>query len=90
MADGRLYCIAGRHTSHHLPGDFAAFFGAVTPEVDVYHFAKRQWTTLSEKLPVPTAAGGLIEHAGMIYYIGGESAQKPAHAETQVLQVKSG
>lgn len=90
VAGGRLYCIGGRNTSHHLPGDFGAFFGAVIPEVDVFHFSKRQWTTLGEKLPVPTAAGGLIEHAGKIYYVGGESSQKPAHAETQVFQVKSG
>ena len=90
VAAGRLYCIGGRNTSYHIPGNFAAFFGAVTPEVDVYDFANRKWTTLPEALPVPTAAGGLIEHAGKIYYIGGESARKPAHAETQVLDLKAG
>lgn len=90
VAGGRLYCAGGRNTSYHTPDNFAAFFGAVIPEVDVYDFAKRKWTTLVEKLPVPTAAGGLVEDAGKIYYIGGESAQKPAHGETQVLDIKSG
>lgn len=90
VAGGRLYCIGGRNTSYHEPGNFAAFFGAVTPEVDVYDFAQQKWTTLAEKLPVPTAAGGLIEHAGTIYYVGGESSQKVAHADTQVLTIKSG
>ena len=90
VAGGRLYCVGGRNTSYHTADSFAAFFGAVTAEVDVFDFANRKWTTLPEKLPVATAAGGLIEHAGKIYYIGGESALKPAHAETQALDLKTG
>ncbi len=87
---GRLYCIGGRNTSIHEPGNFMAFFGALIPEVDRYDFATGKWTTLAEALPVATAAGGLLELKGDIYYFGGESAQKVAHKETQQLNVKSG
>lgn len=83
VSQGRLYYLGGRNTSHHEPENFAAFFGAVISEVDVYDFATGRWSTLSKPLPVATAAGGLVELEGKIYYFGGESAQKPAHAQTQ-------
>ncbi|MCP5119838.1 MAG: hypothetical protein GY953_54260 [bacterium] len=87
---GLLYAVGGRNTSYHTPESFAAFFGAVIPEVDVYDFDAGKWTTLGEGLPVATAAGGLVELHGDIYYFGGETAQKPAHRETQRLDVKTG
>ena len=86
----KLYLVGGRNTSYHEPGNFTAFFGAVIPEIDVFDFASASWTTLPGKLPVPTAAGGLVEAGGAIYYFGGESAQDLAHSETQRLDVQTG
>ncbi len=59
-------------------------------EVDVYDFSTDLWSTLRDNLPVATAAGGLVEWDGHIYYIGGESAQRSAHAETQRLDPATG
>ncbi len=90
VSEGRLYLVGGRDTSYHEPGHFTAFFGTVIPEVDVYDFATGEWTTLPGKLPVPTAAGGLVESGGAIYYFGGETAQDLAHSETQQLDPETG
>ena len=85
-----LYCVGGRNTSFHTEENFTAFFETGIREVDVYSFTTETWTTLSKSLPVPTAAGGLVELNGDIYYFGGESGQKSAHNETQRLNGKTG
>jgi len=89
-AGSQLYAVGGRNTSYHEPDNFAAFFSAVIPQVDVYDFEKQQWRTLANGLPTPTAAGGLAELAGDIYYFGGESSQDLAHDATQRLDVRTG
>ncbi len=88
--DGRLFLVGGRNTSYHEPDNFTAFFGAVIPEVDVYDFASGHWETLTDPLPIPTAAGGLVVAGNAIYYFGGESAQDLAHSETQRLDPRTG
>ena len=90
VSQDRLYLIGGRDTSYHEPGNFTAFFDRVVSAVDVYDFATEQWTTLPAKLPVGTAAGGLITMDRSIYYFGGETAQDLAHAETQRLDLDTG
>lgn len=90
VSQGRLYLVGGRDTSYHEAGNFTAFFGAVIPQVDVYDFSSGEWTTLPQHLPVPTAAGGLVESGGAIYYFGGETDQDLAHAETQRLDPGTG
>jgi len=89
-AGGRLYLVGGRNTSYHTPDNFMAFFEAVIPEVDAYNFATGKWRTLEEGLSVGTAAGGLVELDGDIYYFGGESEEKLAHDLTQRLDVETG
>ena len=59
-------------------------------EVDRYDFSTGEWSTLTEGIAVATAAGGLVELGQEIYYFGGESAQKLAHAETQRLDQETG
>ena len=76
VLDDKLYCIGGRNTSYHEPGNFTAFFGAVTREIDCYDFKTKTWTTLKAKLPVGSAAGGVAVLNGKIIYFGGETAQK--------------
>jgi N-acetylneuraminic acid mutarotase len=90
LVGDKMYLIGGRNTSYHEDGKFTAFFGATTPEVDVYDFTAGKWETLAAPLPVPTAAGGLVELGGKIFYMGGETAQDLAHAETQRLDPKTG
>jgi N-acetylneuraminic acid mutarotase len=85
-----LYAVGGRNSSYHEPDNFTAFFGTVIPEVDVYDFEKKQWRTLANGLPTPTAAGGLVQLGGDVYYFGGESSQALAHSDTQRLNVKTG
>jgi N-acetylneuraminic acid mutarotase len=85
-----IYAVGGRNTSYHEPENFSAFFATVIPEVDVYDFESRQWRTLANGLPTPTAAGGLVELGGDIYYFGGESSQDVAHDATQRLDIPTG
>ena len=87
VSHDRLYLIGGRDTSYHEPDNFTAFFDRVVPDVDVYDFATDEWTTLPAKLPVGTAAGGLVAMDRSIYYFGGETGQDLAHAETQRLDL---
>jgi N-acetylneuraminic acid mutarotase len=90
VVGNKLYAVGGRNSSYHEPGNFAAFFATVIPEVDVYDFKTKTWSTLADGLPNPTAAGGLVELHGDIYYFGGESSQALAHNVTQRLDVKTG
>lgn len=91
IADGNeLYAVGGRNTSYHEPNNFGAFFGTVIADVDVYDFNKKQWRTLARGLPTPTAAGGLVQLDGDIYYFGGESSQSLAHDATQRFDVDAG
>ena len=90
VSHGRIYLVGGRDTSYHEPGNFTAFFDRVVPEVDVYDFAAGQWATLPARLPVGTAAGGLVAKDRSIYYFGGETSQDLAHAETQRLDLDTG
>ena len=86
VSEGRLHLVGAMNTSHHEPG----YFGAVIPEVDVYDFGAGKWSTLPDRLGVPTVAGGLGAPDGSIYYFGGESAQKPVHFETHRLDIANG
>ncbi|WP_066630870.1 Kelch repeat-containing protein [Labilibacter marinus] len=78
----KIYCMGGRNTSVHHPNNFAAFFAATVPQVDVYDLVENKWVTLKEDLPVPTAAGGTVLVGNSILYFGGETGQDKAHNET--------
>ncbi|MDW7694602.1 family 16 glycoside hydrolase [Flammeovirgaceae bacterium SG7u.111] len=86
----KLYLVGGRNSSFHLKGRFTAFFGATMPYVDVYDFEAGTWITLEETLPVPTAAGGLMEFEGKILYMGGEGNYASAYNLTQAMDLETG
>ncbi|MFI3249057.1 MAG: hypothetical protein R3Y39_08015 [Rikenellaceae bacterium] len=90
VVQDKLYCIGGRNSSVHYPGNFGAFFNATTPEVDVYDFEQGKWYTLPNNLPTPTAAGGVVEIDGEIIYMGGEGSDPLAYNQTQCLNLDSG
>ena len=77
VLDDKLYCIGGRNTSYHEPGNFAAFFTAVVKEVDVYDFKSGTWSTLdsSAQMPIGSAAGGVAVLHDTIVYFGGETGE---------------
>ncbi len=90
IVNEKLYCIGGRNTSIHYDGNFEGFFSATMPYVDVYDFSTQKWQTLKATLPVPTAAGGVVNIEDKILYIGGEGSQSQAYNNTQCLDVNSG
>jgi N-acetylneuraminic acid mutarotase len=90
VVDDKLWLIGGRNTSVHFEGNFGAFFNAVEPNVDYYDFKKEQWFTLKEKLPIPTAAGSLVNIGKKLLYIGGEGPQAQAYNNTQCLDLETG
>ena len=89
IVEDKLYCIGGRNTSFHLPGNFEAFFDATVPYVDVYDFTTEKWETIEEKLPYPTAAGGIVNIENDIIYFGGEGTLDRAYDQTQCLNTKT-
>jgi sugar lactone lactonase YvrE len=91
VLDDKLYCMGGRSSDYHEPGNFTAFFGAVTLEIDCYDFRKGTWTTLDTKLPLGTAAPGIAVLDGKILYFGGETEVKgPAQNRTWAFDPKKG
>jgi hypothetical protein len=90
LVDGKVYCIGGRNTSYHEPDNFGAFFSATIKEVDCFDIKTKTWTTLTEDIPIPTAAGGAVYFKNRILYMGGESGQQRAHSETQAFDPKTG
>lgn len=90
VVDNKLYCVGGRNTSVHYEDNFGAFFGATVPWVDVYDFESEKWSTLKEKIPYPTAAGGLVEINKHLIYMGGEGSFPMAYNQTQSLDLESG
>lgn len=90
VVNDKLYCVGGRNTSVHHPERFGAFFDATISEVDVYDFKDEKWYTLKEKLPFPSAAGGLVEVNNKLIYMGGEGEFKHAYYQTQCLDLETG
>ena len=90
VVNDRLYVIGGRNGSVHYEDNFGAFFEATVPEVDYYDFKQKKWFTMKEKLPVPTAAGGIVNTGNCIIYMGGEGRQQQAYNQTQCLDLATG
>ena len=90
VVNDKMYCVGGRNTSFHTEKNFGAFFDATMPYVDVYDFEKETWYTMDEKIPFPTAAGGLVNINNNLIYIGGEGSRKQAFNNTQCLDLSTG
>ena len=71
VLNDKLYCMGGRLSDYHEPGNFTAFFGAVIREIDCYDFKTGKWSTLDAKLPIGSAAAGVAVLDGKILYFGG-------------------
>jgi hypothetical protein len=90
VVDNKLFCVGGRNTSVHHPDNFGAFFSATIPQVDYYDFKEEKWYTMKEPLPVPTAAGGMVNIGNNLIYMGGEGSQAQAYNQTQCLDIITG
>ncbi|MCV9389263.1 Kelch repeat-containing protein [Reichenbachiella ulvae] len=89
-SDGKcIYVLGGRTTDYHEEGRFTAFFDTAQPAVDKLDLKSMKWETMQNPLPVASAGGTAIHANNHIYYTGGESDQKEAHDEVQVLDPKS-
>lgn len=86
LVDGKIVAVDGR-TSF---GEQKKVFNLVVPEVDVYDIAKNQWSTLPKNLPTPRAGAMVAARDGKVVVIGGESAQRPAHNQTECLTLATG
>jgi N-acetylneuraminic acid mutarotase len=87
---GKLYAAGGRRTS----GATKQVFNLTTPEVDVFDFARAQWSTLPAQtgnLPTPRAGSMSLALGPLLLVAGGESmAQGGAHAEIEALDTRTG
>jgi len=79
---GKLFAAGGRRSSAAT----GQTFELTVPEVDVYDFATRQWSTLPvvANLPTPRAGCTAVVVNGRLLIMGGESGrQTTAHAEVE-------
>jgi N-acetylneuraminic acid mutarotase len=89
VIDGRLYAAGGRRSSAITQ----QVFDLTIPEVDVYDFASKTWSTLpaASNLPTPRAGASTVAVGADLIVFGGESmAQSLAHAEVQALDTRTG
>ena len=86
----KLYCIGGRNSSLHYKDNFNIYFSATENAVDVYDFKTGKWSTMEEKLPFPTAGGGIASYGHYLIYMGGEGVQYLAYNQTQCLDLNTG
>jgi CubicO group peptidase (beta-lactamase class C family) len=85
----KIYGAGGRRTSAVTK----QVFDLTIPGVDVYDCGTMSWATLpvGSNLPLPRAGTAAIAVGEEVFVFGGESmAQKPAHAEVQALDTRSG
>jgi|GEM_PF-1317881 len=89
VVDGKIYAAGGRRSSavtHQV-------FDLTIPEVDVFDLVTQTWSTLppASNLPLPRAGTATRAVGSELIVFGGESMmQKPAHAEIQALNTKTG
>lgn len=79
IVKGKLIALGGRNTSYHKPDNFAAFFATTTSQVDYFDFKTEKWNTYKSELPAPGAGGGAVTLKGKVYFVGGETGEKPAN-----------
>jgi N-acetylneuraminic acid mutarotase len=87
VADDKLVVAGGRRSSHKT----GHVLDTTLPEVDVYDFKTNSWKTLPAALNIPTERAGCaaVTLGNKVIIIGGESAQKLAHNQTEAYDVRS-
>jgi large repetitive protein len=89
VVEGRLYAAGGRRSSAATGEPFQL----TIPEVDVYDFASRTWSTLPAAANLPTERAGTAAAVlqARLVVLGGESgSQQPAHAEVEAFDPRTG
>jgi N-acetylneuraminic acid mutarotase len=88
VADDKLYLAGGRKSSAVIN----KVFELTISEVDVYDFKTGRWSTLPATANIPTQRAGAtaVSRDGKVWVIGGESSQKLAHNEAEILDPKTG
>jgi N-acetylneuraminic acid mutarotase len=87
IVDGKLYCIGGAQTDAMEK----KVLDKTISEIDVYDFNTGTWSVANAKLPTPRAGCSVVVKGNDILIIAGEStAQKVAHNEVEVYNVKTG
>lgn len=87
ICNDKLYLLGGRVTS----GSIGKVFHLTVPEVDVYDFKTKTWSTLKNKIPTQRAGCTAVAIGDKIILAGGESIkQKTAHNEVECLDTKTG
>lgn len=89
IVGNKLYFFGGRETGRHNGNDLNQLFSDTIAGVDVYDFTSGNWSTLSESIPIQTAAGGAGVIDGKIHYVGGEAGRMEAFTELQIFDPKS-
>jgi N-acetylneuraminic acid mutarotase len=80
--------VAGGRRSHHKIG---RVLDTTIPEVDIFDFKTGTWRSLPANLHIPTQRAGCmaVPQGDRVLIIGGESAQKLAHNQTEAFDLKT-
>jgi N-acetylneuraminic acid mutarotase len=88
VVDGRLYAIGGRRSSFITNQTF----DLTIPEVDVFDFARKKWSTFPSKdnLPTQRAGAGVVVVGRNIIVVGGESIKHlQGHSEVEAFDTST-
>lgn len=87
VADNKLVVAGGRRSSHRI----GQVLNLTVPEVDVFDFKANSWKSMPAAQNIPTQRAGCaaVTLGNKVIIIGGESAQKIAHNQTEAFDVRS-
>ena len=86
VIDNKLYAAGGRQS-----GGEGGVFAPLPAIVDTYDFEVKRWSVLSENLPTPRAAPGIVVYNGELFVMGGEGEEAgPAYKLVEAYNPKSG
>lgn len=87
VVDDKLYLAGGRNSTARIN----KVLETTIPEVDVYDFKTKTWTTLPAVANIPTQRAGAtaVTQGGKVWIIGGESVQQLSHNEAEALDPKT-
>ncbi|CAN5921776.1 kelch repeat-containing protein [soil metagenome] len=87
IADNKLVVAGGRRSSHRTGN----VLNLTVPEVNVYDFKSNSWKPMPAAQNIPTQRAGCtaVTMGNKVVVIGGESAQKQAHNQTEAFDVRS-
>ena len=89
VQNGKIYVAGGRKSFYNTTTKKFDFSQTIA-EVDVYDIKTGIWSAMANNIPTKRAGAPVGILGGELLVMGGESAQKPAHSQTEALNLSTG